>query len=51
MDTLETYQFPSPAECREELLELPDLTSMMAAAYSMFSGKEFGPLGFSHRGD
>jgi hypothetical protein len=27
------------------------IASTMVAAYSMFSGKEFGPLGFSRRGD
>jgi hypothetical protein len=31
-----------------ELLDPPNLASMMAAACSMFSGKEFRPLGFSH---
>jgi hypothetical protein len=39
----------SPVGCWEELLDPPDLASMMAAACSMFSRKEFGPLGFSHR--
>jgi hypothetical protein len=37
--------------CREELLDPPDLASTTAAACSMFSGKKFGPLGFSHRED
>jgi hypothetical protein len=42
---------PSPAGCREELLDPPDLVSMTAAACSMFFGKEFGPLGFTRRGE
>jgi hypothetical protein len=41
--------FPSPAGCREELLNPPDLA--MAAACSMFREKEIRPLDFSHRGD
>jgi hypothetical protein len=41
---------PSPVGCWEEFLDPPDLASTMAAACSMFSGKEFRPLGFSHRG-
>jgi hypothetical protein len=36
---------------REELLDPPDLASTMVAACSMFSGKLFGPLGFSHLGE
>jgi hypothetical protein len=43
--------FPSPAGCREELLDPPDLASMMAAACSMFQGKAICPLGFSRRGE
>jgi hypothetical protein len=43
--------FPSPAGCREELLDPPDLASMMAAACSRFRGKLIGGLGFSRRGE
>jgi hypothetical protein len=43
--------FPSPAGCREELLDPADLASMMAAACSMFRGKLIGPLGFSRWGE
>jgi hypothetical protein len=43
--------FPSPAECREELLDPPDLASMMAAAYSRFRGKLIGCFRFSRRGE
>jgi hypothetical protein len=43
--------FPSPTGCQEEHLDPPDLVSTMAAACSMFRGKEIYPLGFSHRGD
>jgi hypothetical protein len=42
---------PSPAGCREELLDPPDLASMMAVACSMFRGKAIRPLGFSRRGE
>jgi hypothetical protein len=41
------WWFPSPVGCREELLDPPDLRSMMAAAYSTFRGWRLGPLGFS----
>jgi hypothetical protein len=43
--------FPSPAGCSEELLDPPDLASMMAAACSMFRGKLIGSLGFSRQGE
>jgi hypothetical protein len=43
--------FPSPAGCREELLDPPDLMTATAAACSMFCEKEICPLGFSRRGD
>jgi hypothetical protein len=43
--------FPSPAGCREELQDPPDLASMTAAACSMFRRKVIRPLGFSHRGE
>jgi hypothetical protein len=43
--------FPSPAGCWEELLDPPDLATAMAAACSMFRGKEICPLGFSRRGE
>jgi hypothetical protein len=39
---------PLSGRGREELVDPPDLASTMVAACSMFSGKEFGPLGFSH---
>jgi hypothetical protein len=45
------WWFSSPIGCQEEFLDPPDLTSMMAAACSMFSRKEFGPLGFSYWGE
>jgi hypothetical protein len=45
------WWFPSPAGYREELLDPLDLASTMVVAYSMFSRKEFKPLGFSCRGD
>jgi hypothetical protein len=45
------WWFPSPAGCREELLDPPDLASTTAMACSMFSGKLIGSLGFSHRGE
>jgi hypothetical protein len=45
------WWFPSPAGCREELLDPPDLASTTTMACSMFSRKKFGPLGFSHRGE
>jgi hypothetical protein len=45
------WWFPSPAGCREELLDPPDLASTTAAACSMFSGKLIGSLGFSCRGE
>jgi hypothetical protein len=45
------YQFPSPAGCREELLDPPDLAAMTAATCSMFRGKLIGPLGFPRRGE
>jgi hypothetical protein len=35
----------------KSFLDPPDLASTMAAACIMFSGKEFGPLGFCRRGD
>jgi hypothetical protein len=38
------WWFPSPAGCREELLDPPDLGWMTAAAWSMFRGKVFGPF-------
>jgi hypothetical protein len=41
--------FPSPAGCREELLDPPDLAT--AAACSVFRGKEIRPPGFSRRGE
>jgi hypothetical protein len=34
-------------QCREELLDPPDLASTTAVAYSMFHGKLIGALGFS----
>jgi hypothetical protein len=34
-----------------ELLDPLDLTLMTATACSMYSRKEFGPLGFSHQGN
>jgi hypothetical protein len=40
--------FPSPAGCRKELLDPPNLT---AVACSMFHKKEIRPLGFSRRGE
>jgi hypothetical protein len=40
--------FPSPAGCREELLDPPDLATMTVAACSMFRGKVIRSLGFSH---
>jgi hypothetical protein len=40
-----------PLSGRVPGLDPPDLASMTAAACGMFSGKEFGPLGFSHRGE
>jgi hypothetical protein len=43
------WWFPSPAGCREELLDPPDLGTMIEAACSMFSGKVFVSLGFSRR--
>jgi hypothetical protein len=43
--------FPSPAGCREELLDPPDLATTMAVACSMFQGKAIRPLGFSRRGE
>jgi hypothetical protein len=43
-------EIPSPAGCWEELLDPPDLVSTMAAACSMFSGKEFEPRVFPSRG-
>jgi hypothetical protein len=42
--------FPSPAGCREKLLDPPDLTTAIAAACSMFLGKAIHPLAFSRRG-
>jgi hypothetical protein len=42
---------PSLAGCREELLDPPDLASMMAVACSMFRGKAIRHLGFSHQGE
>jgi hypothetical protein len=43
--------FPSPAGCREELLDPPDLASTMAAACSMFHGKLIGCFRFSRQGE
>jgi hypothetical protein len=43
--------FPSPAGCREELLDPPDLAMATAVACSMFREKTIRPLGFSHRGE
>jgi hypothetical protein len=43
--------FSSPAGCREELLDPPDLASMTAAACSMFRRKLIEGLGFPHRGE
>jgi hypothetical protein len=43
--------FPSPAGCREELLDPPDLATATVAACSMFHGNEIRPLGFSRQGD
>jgi hypothetical protein len=43
--------FPSPAGCREELMDPPNLVSTTAVACSMFRGKAIHPLGFSYRGD
>jgi hypothetical protein len=37
--------------CREELLDPPDVATMMAAACSMFRGKATHPLGFSRQGE
>jgi hypothetical protein len=51
IDTFETYQFPSPAGCQEELLDPPDLASTTAAACTMFRGKLIGYLGFPRRGE
>jgi hypothetical protein len=45
------WWFPSPAGCREELLDPPDLTSTTVAACSRFHGKLIGPLRFSRWGD
>jgi hypothetical protein len=45
----ETSGFPSPAGCREELLDPANLGSMTAADHDVF-GKLIGYLGFSHRG-
>jgi hypothetical protein len=45
------WWFPSPARCREELLDPPDIASTTPAFCSMFSRKLIGPLGFSHRGE
>jgi hypothetical protein len=41
------WWLPSPAGCWEELLDPPDLGSTRTAAYCMFHGKMFLPLGFS----
>jgi hypothetical protein len=38
-----------PVGCREELLYPLDLGMMIAVACSMFHGKVFVPLGFSHQ--
>jgi hypothetical protein len=38
---------PLSSRVQEELLDPPDLRSMMVAACSMFHGKVIGPLGFS----
>jgi hypothetical protein len=43
--------FPSPAGCREELLDPPNLVTVTAVACSMFREKEIHLLGFSHRGE
>jgi hypothetical protein len=43
--------FPYPAGCRKELLDPPNLASMVAAAYSRFRGKLIGYFRFSHRGE
>jgi hypothetical protein len=43
--------FPSPAGCREELIDPPDLASTTAMACSMFQEKLIGSLGFSHQGE
>jgi hypothetical protein len=43
--------FPSPAGCREELMDPPNLATTTVVACSMFRGKEIRPLGFSHRGE
>jgi hypothetical protein len=43
--------FPSPAGCREEILDPLDLPSTTPVACSMFRGKLIGSLGFSHRGE
>jgi hypothetical protein len=40
---------PSPAGCREEILDHSDLETTVAAACSMFRGKVFIPLGFSRQ--
>jgi hypothetical protein len=37
--------------CQEELLDPPDLATMMATACSMFREKAIRSLGFSHRGE
>jgi hypothetical protein len=39
---------PLSGRVPEELLEPPNLASMMTVAWSMFSGKLIGSLGFSH---
>jgi hypothetical protein len=39
IDMFETYQFPSPAGCREELLDPPDLRSTMAVDRDVFLEK------------
>jgi hypothetical protein len=43
--------FLSPAGCREELLDPPNLATAMAVACGMFRGKEIRTLGFFPRGD
>jgi hypothetical protein len=44
------WWFLSPAGCREELLDPPDLGTT-TTAYSMFHGKVFSPLGFFQRSE
>jgi hypothetical protein len=42
---------PLSGRVPKELMDPPDLASMMVAAYSMFHGKLSGSLGFPRRGE